>query len=189
MSRGSWCNSSWPSVHIWAPCHWACPMHIQMDVESNSCWEEAGTAFGLASRKQTSRDSILCGPKRPLPKWHESARHYHITWRLEPSKQALWAASDVMLASQTCGLTQSLMDVLEIYIYSCGVIIWSKFGGFKCYYLVQVCFLIKHRLSKNTVKIEVSALFFCKKKLRAKILNVIVWSKLTLFKTHPTWTR
>ena len=28
-----------------------------------------------------------------------------------------------------------------IHIYSCGVIIWSKFGVFKCYYLVQVCFL------------------------------------------------
>ena len=27
-----------------------------------------------------------------------------------------------------------------IYIYSCEVIIWSKFGGFGSYYLVQVCF-------------------------------------------------
>ena len=49
---------------------------------------------------------------------------------------------------------------LSLYIYiCCGVIIWSKFGGFKCYYLVQVCFFIKHRLSKNTIKIGISALF------------------------------
>ena len=33
--------------------------------------------------------------------------------------------------------------LIYIYIYiCCGVVIWSKFGGFKCYYLVQVCFFL-----------------------------------------------
>ena len=30
---------------------------------------------------------------------------------------------------------------IYIYIYSCGVIIWAKFGLLRCYYLGQVCFL------------------------------------------------
>ena len=39
-----------------------------------------------------------------------------------------------------------------VYIYiCCGVIIWSKFGPFESYYLVQVCFFINHRLSKKTL--------------------------------------
>ena len=50
--------------------------------------------------------------------------------------------------------------------FCCGVIIWAKFGLLRCYYLGQVCFLQKHCLSKNTIKIGVSAFFFCKKKLR-----------------------
>ena len=78
-------------------------------------------------------------------------------------------------------------DYIYIYI-CCGVIIWSKFGPFGSYYLVQVVFFLKHRLPKNTIKIGVSALFL-EKELRAKNLEVIIWSKLAFFKTQSTWTR
>ena len=57
---------------------------------------------------------------------------------------------------------------IYIYIYS-GVIIWAKFGLLRCYYLGQVRFFFtKHCLSKNTIKIGVSALFF-RQTLRAQI--------------------
>ena len=89
--------------------------------------------------------------------------------------------------SQSLSLYHSL-SCLYIYIY----MLWS-------YYLVQVwpfwkllsgpsLFFLKHRLPKNTIKIGVQPFFF-EKKLRAKILEVIIWSKLAFFKTQSTWTR
>ena len=41
--------------------------------------------------------------KATPPKCLENARHYHITWCLEPVKQALLASRDVMISSQICG--------------------------------------------------------------------------------------
>ena len=78
---------------------------------------------------------------------------------------------------------------LYIYIY----MLW-------CYYLGQVwpfevllsgpsLLITKHCLSKNTIKIGVSALFFCKKKLRAQIWGVIIWAKLVIFKMQSTWPK
>ena len=55
------------------------------------------------------------------------------------------------------------------YIYiCCEVIIWSEFGPFGSYYLVQVCFS-KTPIAKNTTKIGVSAHFFGKQIARKKI--------------------
>ena len=76
-----------------------------------------------------------------------------------------------------------------IYIY----VLW-------CYYLGQVwplevllsgpsLFFTKHCLSKNTIKIGVSAHFFWKKKLRAQIWGVIIWAKLVISKMQSTWPR
>ena len=62
----------------------------------------------------------------------------------------------------------------SIYIYiCCEVIIWSKFGPFGSYYLVQVCFFLKHRLPKNTIKIGVSDLFFGKKNCAQKFWKLL----------------
>ena len=68
--------------------------------------------------------------------------------------------------SLSLSLSISFLISLYRYIYiCCEVIIWSKFGPFGSYYLVQVCFFLKHRLPKNTIKIGVSALFFWNKKI------------------------
>ena len=69
----------------------------------------------------------------------------------------------------------------DIYIYSCGVIIWSKFGLFRGYYLVQVCFL--HWLSKSTIKIGVSAHFFWTKSRARKFQGLLSGPSLHLKRT------
>ena len=54
----------------------------------------------------------------------------------------VFAQTPLVNGLQQCLCRRILGKQPYIYIYiCCGVIIWSKFGGFKCYYLVQVCFL------------------------------------------------
>ena len=69
----------------------------------------------------------------------------------------------------------------DIYIYYCGVIIWSKFGLLRGYYLVQVCFFLFSLVCQKHYKIGVSALFWTKK-LRTKISGVTIWSKSAFLK-------
>ena len=54
------------------------------------------------------------------------------------------------------------------YIYSCGVIIWAKFGLLRCYYLGQVCFY-KTLFVKKHYKNRGFSTFFFKKTMRAQI--------------------
>ena len=86
-------------------------------------------------------------------------------------------------------LSLSLSLSIYIYIYiCCGVIIWAKFGLLRCYYLGQVCFFTKHCLSKNTIKIGVSALFFWKKNCARKfevLLSGPSWSFLRCSQLGP----
>ena len=73
---------------------------------------------------------------------------------------------------------------MHIYIYmlaGCEVIIWSKFGLLRGYYLVQVCFF-KFTACQNTMKYGVSTHLFLKKKLHANISGVIRWSKFAFLK-------
>ena len=119
---------------------------------------------------------------------HKSSKKpYFYSAKMAPKKVdkliTLEVAKRITLERPKGGQTNNPPAYIYIYI-CCGVIIWSKFGGFGCYYLVQVCFFPKHRLPQNAIKIGVSALFFLKKKLRAKFLDVIIWSKLAFFKTQ-----
>ena len=66
---------------------------------------------------------------------------------------------------------------IYIYIYIfCGVFIWSKFSLFNSYCLVQACFLTV--FVKKHYKHRSFSRFYLKRKVRAKILIVIIWSKL-----------
>ena len=47
---------------------------------------------------------------------------------------------------------------IYIYVLDCGVIVWSKFGLFRGYYLGQVCYK-QHGLSKSSIKVRASAYF------------------------------
>ena len=88
-------------------------------------------------------------------------------WRFGASGASRACSKEYVNRKAPRSAVKSSMSCLTAY--SCGVIIWSKFGGFKCYYLVQVCFFfIKHQLSKNTIKIGVSALFFAKQNCAPK---------------------
>ena len=81
-----------------------------------------------------------------------------------------------------------LLTSQHIYIYGCGVIIWAKFGLLRCYYLGQVCFFTKHCLSKNAIKIGVSALFVLKKNCTRKfevLLSGPSWSFLRCSQLGP----
>ena len=79
-------------------------------------------------------------------------------------------------------------QIIYIYIYiciCCGVIIWTKFGLLRCYYLGQVCFL------QNTVcqKRYKNRGFNIFEKLHAQIWGAIIWAKLAIFKLQSTWPR
>ena len=82
-----------------------------------------------------------------------------------------------------CGLHMYLHT--HIYI-GCEVIIWSEFGGFGSYYLVQVCFS-KTPIAKNTIEIVVSAHFLetlCAKK-NWKLLSGPSWRFLRRTQLGP----
>ena len=87
------------------------------------------------------------------------------------------------------GVSHTQCFWMEASDLSCEVIIWSKFGGFKCYYLVQVFFKNTDCQKQQYKNRGFSPCFFWKNELHAKNLNVIIWSKLAFLKTHPTWTR
>ena len=69
-----------------------------------------------------------------------------VHWVLAVSFQFLFIISSVafwgnLLLLRELGVLTEQSPYICIYIYACcGVIIWSKFGGFGSYYLVQVCF-------------------------------------------------
>ena len=78
--------------------------------------------------------------------------------------------------------TDSQLYSIYAYIYiCCGVIIWSKFGLFNSYCLVQVCLSKTH--SKIHIKIGVAA-FLCLKTIACKKRIVTIWSKLAFFLGH-----
>ena len=82
--------------------------------------------------------------------------------------------NDIALPAMKPWAQQPRKTSIYIYIYiCCEAIIWSKFGPFGSYYLVQVCFFLKHRLPKNTIKIGVSALFFLKKNCAQKFWKLL----------------
>ena len=77
------------------------------------------------------------------------------------------------------------MDIY-IYIYEwCGVIIWSKFGLLRGYYLVRVVLTL---FVKNTIRIGVSAQCVWRKSCAQQIQGLLSGPSLC-FKTHTTWTR
>ena len=107
-------------------------------------------------------------------------------------KRQLSVAVSVCLCqsvSQSVSLSVCLSVCLSLYIYiymctyiciCCGVIVRSKFGLFNRYFLVQIC--KKTLFVKKHYKHRGSALFL-KKKLRAKNLVAVIWSKLAFFWT------
>ena len=64
---------------------------------------------------------------------------------------------------------------IYIYIcwYSCEVIIWSKFGPFGSYYLVQVCFFSKTPIAKKHYKNRGFSPFFWKKNCAQKFWKLL----------------
>ena len=71
------------------------------------------------------------------------------------------------------------MDDIYIYIHiCCGVIIWSKFGPLRGYYLVQVCLFLTVYV-KNTRAIGVSTHFCSKQKVARK--------KIQGLSSGPNW--
>ena len=102
------------------------------------------------------------------------------TIQTQPSSQCL--ALPYVLPSRTGGHRDPLTkretkDVyicvyiylyIYIYIYTdicCEVIIWSKFGPFGSYYLVQVCFFSKTPIAKKHYKNRGFSPFFLEKKI------------------------
>ena len=68
---------------------------------------------------------------------------------------------------------------IYIYIYiCCGVIVWSKFGLLRGYYLVQVCFF--YAVCQKHYKIGFQHIFWTKQFARKKS-GVIIWSKFGVF--------
>ena len=67
-------------------------------------------------------------------------------------------------------------------MYSCGVIIWSKFRFFNSYYLVQVCFF-ENIVCQKHYKIGVSADWFSKKNTSANLhsYSLVQVGKLDFF--------
>ena len=61
--------------------------------------------------------------------------------------------------------------------YSCGVMIWAKFGLFEVLLSGPSLFFTKHCLSKNTINIGVSAPFFFEKFAR----------KVEVLSSGPSW--
>ena len=86
------------------------------------------------------------------------------------------------------GLTAYIYIYPSIYIYAVVLLSGPSLGVLNVILSGPSLFFYKTPIVKKHYKIGVSA-HFLKNKWRAKNLNVIIWSKLTLFKTHPTWTR
>ena len=62
---------------------------------------------------------------------------------------------------------------------------WKLLSGPSLFFF----FFSKTPIAKKHYKNRGFSPFFLEKKLRAKILEVIIWSKLAFFKTQSTWTR